>query len=149
MKKRGGEPLAAGLAELLHHRERDWFESTRIDAIVPVPHHWWDRVRHPHLTPATLARGLASRLGKPVAGNIVTKVRRTRPQAQLVPSERRKNLIKAFRAAGRPRIEGLSLLVVDDVLTTGETAHRVARALRDAGAKSISVAVIARGIGVK
>jgi predicted amidophosphoribosyltransferase len=61
-------------------------------------------------------------------------------------TERRSNLIGAFKPARHSKLDGRSLLVVDDVMTTGQTAHRVSVALRKAGAKSITVAVIARAI---
>ena len=146
MKSRGGEPLAAALAELLAEREQPFLTAARFDAVVPVPHHWWDRVRSPHLAPQTIARFLATRLQAPVAHAIVSKVRHTPPQAELTKTERLRNLTGAFEPARRTKLDGQSVLVVEDVMTTGQTAHRVSVALRKAGAKSITVAVIARAI---
>jgi predicted amidophosphoribosyltransferase len=147
MKQRGGEPLAAGLAELLFDRHKSDLTHSPFDAIVPVPHHWWNRLTHAHLPPLTIATALANRLRAPVEQSVVAKVRYTPQQTQVTATERRSNLVKAFDPAGNPRLDGLSLLVVDDVMTTGQTAHRVALALRKAGAGSVTVAVIARGIG--
>lgn len=144
MKQRGGEPLAAALAELLEERHRGDFLRTKFDAVVPVPHHWWDRISHGHLTPVTIGRFLAARLNVPVWHAVVSKVKRTPPQAELTETERRSNLIGAFESSRRAKLDGQSLLVVDDVMTTGQTAHRVSAALRKAGAKSITIAVIAR-----
>jgi competence protein ComFC len=146
MKQRGGEPLAAGLAELLEEQQRIEFRRVKFDAIIPVPHHWWDRLRHAHLPPGTIARFLSARLNAPVAHDVVAKIKRTPQQAELTETERRRNLIGAFEPTGRPNLDRLSLLVVDDVMTTGQTAHRVSLALRKAGAKSITVAVIARTV---
>jgi predicted amidophosphoribosyltransferase len=146
MKQRGGEPLAAALAELLEERNGTDLRRTKFDAVVPVPHHWWDRLRHTHLPPITIARFLAARLKAPVRHAVVSKVKRTPPQAQLNQTERRSNLAGAFEPARRAKLDGLSLLVVDDVMTTGQTAHRVSLALRNAGAESITIAVIARAI---
>jgi predicted amidophosphoribosyltransferase len=53
----------------------------------------------------------------------------------------------AFRVVGGTRLTGLTVLLADDVLTTGTTADRAARALQDAGADRVLVAVLARGIG--
>jgi predicted amidophosphoribosyltransferase len=71
----------------------------------------------------------------------------TLPQAALTPSRRWQNVRGAFRARRR-NLEGLSILLVDDVLTTGATASEAARALKAAGTRSVRVAVIARGEGV-
>jgi ComF family protein len=147
MKQRGGEPLAAALAELLVEQQSAPLRRDPCDAIVPVPHHWRDRLTHGHLPPLTLAGVLGRWLRAPVEQAIVAKVRHTPQQTHVTATERRKNLVRAFEPAGRPRLDGLSLLVVDDVMTTGQTAHRVAAALRKAGAASVNVAVIARGIG--
>jgi len=147
MKQRGGEPLAAGLAGLLFDQMPTELTCSPIDAIVPVPHHWRNRLTHAHLPPLTLATILAKSLGTRVEQAIVAKVRYTPQQTNLTATERRRNLVNAFEPVGNPRLDGLSLLVVDDVMTTGQTAHRVALALRKAGAAKITVAVLARGIG--
>lgn len=147
MKHRGGEPMTAALVQLLVERHSAELERAPIDVLVPTPHHWTNRLSQAHLPPQTCARFLAAALKRPMAHNIVRKVRRTPPQSQLNATARRRNLTGAFRPAGRPKLAGLSVLIVDDVLTTGQTAHRVALALRDAGAAAVSVAVIARAVG--
>jgi predicted amidophosphoribosyltransferase len=147
IKRGGGEHLAAGLAEILWQKQRESLSRFQCDAIVPVPHHWWDRARRSHLPPITLARVLGARLGVRTINDVVAKVQRTPPQSQLPPSQRRLNLVRAFRDLGPLPQNIASVLIVDDVLTSGATAHRVAKALRDAGAARIHVAVIARGVG--
>jgi len=145
-KQPGGDVLAAALAELLALREADTLRSLKINLIVPVPHHWTDRLLRRHLPPVSLATRLSRMLNAPWSPHILAKVRRTRPQTDLNHSERRNNLRGAFRLIGRPQLDGAGILLVDDVLTTGTTAHRAAALLKKAGA-TVSVAVIARGIG--
>lgn len=147
IKRGGGEHLAAGLAEILWQKQRESLSRFQCDAIVPVPHHWWDRARRSHLPPITLARVLAARLGVRTINDVVAKVQRTPPQSQLGRSQRKLNLVRAFSDV-RPLPKNVaSVLIVDDILTTGATAHRVAKTLRNIGAAQVHVAVIARAIG--
>lgn len=145
-KQSGGDVLAATLAELLAIREAETLAQLKFDVIVPVPHHWSERLLRQHLPPVTMAERLARLLHVPWTPHLLTKVRRTRPQIELNHTERRNNLRGAFRLRGRPQLAGAQILLVDDVLTTGTTAHRAAAVMKKAGA-IVYVAVIARGLG--
>jgi predicted amidophosphoribosyltransferase len=145
-KQAGGDVLTAALAELLARREADAFGNLKIELIVPVPHHWTDRLLRRHLPPVTFAARLSHLLDAPWSPHIIAKVRRTPPQSALEPTDRRNNLRGAFRLVGRPEFDGTRILLVDDVLTTGTTAHRAAALLKKAGAR-VYVAVLARGLG--
>ena len=70
-------------------------------------------------------------------------MRATPFQSALAPSARRDNVRGVFRAAGGLLLKGQTVLLVDDVLTTGSTASEAARALRAAGAARVVVAVLA------
>jgi predicted amidophosphoribosyltransferase len=70
------------------------------------------------------------------------RVRATSTQSSLPATIRRKNPRGAFRASAR--VAGHSVLLVDDVLTTGATAHAAASALRKAGAARVVVAALCR-----
>ncbi len=72
----------------------------------------------------------------------VRRKRPTVPQAGLTSAQRRKNVQGAFLA--RQRLDGLHVLLIDDVLTTGATASACARALKRAGAARVSLATLAR-----
>jgi len=145
-KQRHTESLAAGLAMLLLQCESESLREVNASAIVPVPQHWVQRLYRPHNTAEVLATVLSRRLHVPVASHIVKKTRWTPPQSRLNPTDRRTNLRGAF-AANRADLTGSTALVVDDVMTTGTTAHEVSKVLRKAGAERVIVAVIARGLG--
>lgn len=146
-KEPHGGPLTAGLSELLYEGQEAALGEADIDLIVPVPHHWWERLTQRHLSPVTIASVLSRRLSIPQGTHILAKRRRTPTQSSLPPASRRRNLRDAFCVTDGRRLEGLSVLLTDDILTTGTTADRVARVLRQAGARRVLVAVLARGIG--
>ena len=147
LKRPGSEPLAAALAEELYAARADEWARERYDLVVPVPHHWRHRLWRTQLVPVALARTLGRRLHLPVQMHLVRKAKFTPQQATLSATERRLNLRSAFAPIGGTRLLGGRILVVDDVLTTGTTADRVARVLLELGAESVDAAVIARGLG--
>jgi predicted amidophosphoribosyltransferase len=146
-KEAYGGPLTAGLSELLCEAHEAAFEAAELDLIVPVPHHWWERLTQPHLPPVTMAGVLSRQLSIPVGTHILAKRRRTPAQASLSPAQRRRNLQGAFSVLNGQPLEGRHVLLTDDILTTGATADQAARVLRQAGARRVLVAVLARGIG--
>jgi ComF family protein len=146
-KSSGAEPLAAGLADLLWECESDAFRSAQVDVVVPVPHHWLRRFYHAHNAAHSLGSVWASRLQVPLATHILEKRRWTRPQARLTPHERRQNLRNVFQAVPSQGLSGAVVLLADDVMTTGTTAHESAKVLVQSGAARVIVAVIARGLG--
>lgn len=146
-KDRGAEPLAAGMADLVWECESAALQQVKADVVIPVPQHWFRRIYHPHHAAETLAAAWGARLQLPVATHILRKCRWTRPQARLTPSERRVNLRNAFQAAASAGLPGATVLLADDVMTTGTTAHETAKILTQAGAARVVVAVVARGLG--
>src|ERR1700733_3658602 len=150
-KRPGCEELAAALAETLFVEEGLDLLAAQAEAIVPVPHHWSEAFLGPPKTPETLASVLSRRLRGRMATSILAKSRRTLKQSSLPSTRRRVNLRTAFRVPGRfaSQVAGRRILLVDDVLTPGATADEAARALLDAGAASVRVAVIARCVGLK
>ena len=111
-----------------------------------MPPFWAARLFHRGNAAAVVAETLARRLGVPCRPEALAKRRLTPAQSSLPPTDRRRNLRAAF-IASRLLLNGRRVLLVDDVLTTGTTAHRCARALSEAGAASTAVAVVARGLG--
>lgn len=146
-KQRGAEPVAAGLAMILWQCESAAIETAAIDLVAPIPQHWVQRFYRPHNTAETLADILARRLNVPLEAHIVKKTRLTRPQARLTPTERRTNLRNAFAVTDPALVAGTTVLLVDDVMTTGTTAHEAAKVLNKAGAQRVVLAVVARGLG--
>ena len=132
-------PLARPLSDLLATAlPRD----ERFDGVVAVPLHWRRRAARGFNQSELLARSMAARCGIPVLYP-VRRRRATSVQAGLSNSRRRENVAGAFQA--KPgAAEGLRLLLVDDVMTTGATASACAQALKRAGARSVTLLTLAR-----
>ena len=137
-------PLAAALANFLWLHEREEFDSAAVDMVVPVPRHWTRQVAQPHHAAETIARVLAHRLRKPHGRGLLRKIRWTPDQSDLSAAQRKQNLKDAFAVRSfRRLLAGQTVLLVDDILTTGTTANECSRALLNRGAAKVIVAVIA------
>lgn len=113
------------------------------DLLVPVPLHPRRLAWRGFNQSLELSRILAARLSRPVLPAALARIRNTTPQSRLPGAERRANIAGAF-AADPARVAGRSVLLVDDVMTTGATVDAAARALRLAGAVRVDVVVVAR-----
>lgn len=140
IKRPGAEDLAAALARLLVEKHRPFFERAGIDAVVPVPMHWWRRWSRGTSSAEDIARPLAWAIGRDVRA-VIVRTRATRMQNELPAEERGGNVAGAFRV--RSSVAGRRVLVVDDVVTTGATLAACCRILREAGAAAVFGAALA------
>jgi ComF family protein len=97
--------------------------------------HWLRLAERSYNQAAWLAKALSHATAKPWRPGALKRVKRRRSQEGLSVSERRRNVQGAIKASGR--FEGRTILVVDDVFTTGATLEACARALRKAGAAKV------------
>ena len=134
------KPLADPLGEFL---SRALPLDEPFDAVAAVPLHWRRRFTRGFNQAELLAAQVARRRGIP-ALRALRRLRFTRAQTGLTNAGRRKNVAGAFRARGRAPLEGLRILLVDDVMTTGATGSACATALKRAGAKSVTLLTVAR-----
>jgi ComF family protein len=127
--------FASLLSPLLQSRFPD------ADALIPVPLHRWRHAYRGFNQATEICRLLARKNAMPMICP-VARVRATRSQSGLDALARRRNLHNAFVVRGE--LQCRHPVIVDDVMTTGETCRQLARALLDAGAESVGVLVLAR-----
>lgn len=113
------------------------------DVIVPVPMYWTRRMVRGMDHAAELARETARTLQIPWEP-LLRRLRNTPPQVHCNRTQRRANVAGAFGVSRGVDLQGLSILLVDDVTTTGATASEAARTLRSAGARRVDLAVLAK-----
>src|SRR5208337_5127954 len=133
--KRLAQPIAALLSELTIP-DADW--------IVPVPLHSKKLREREFNQTALIGRHLSRRSGIPLLLDILKKDKGTIPQTDVTGKERLKNVKNTFTAD--KSVNGLRLILVDDVITTGATVYECAKVLKKAGAESITVVALARSM---
>jgi ComF family protein len=146
LKQWTGEDLAEVLSKLWAKRLRDKLTPFSPAAVIPIPLHWRRRLIRGYNQSGVIARCLANELGVPCWPRALRRIRPT-PQQTLQSSAtaRRENVKQAFATRDGYAFAGQTLVLVDDVLTTGATASEAARALRTHKPKAIYVAVLAHG----
>ena len=145
-----------------------------VDAVVPVPLYWQRKRRRGFNQAELLAAYLGKQLDLPLSTGYLRRIKNTPPQSQVAPKERAKNVrgafkvqepwwcivkglaqLALFRLKGRKikdwnfwtptnYLKGKTILLIDDVFTSGATVSECARTLKKAGAKEVRIFTIAR-----
>jgi ComF family protein len=125
------------------------------DLVAPVPLHWTRLWRRRYNQSALLAHAACTawrRQGHPgpvLIPDLLIRGRRTPSQGHRTRIQRAENVRGAFRVRGKVDVTGKSVLVIDDVLTSGATVEECARVLRRAGAARVYVLTLARAVRVE
>jgi ComF family protein len=93
-----------------------------------------------------LAHHIAASLSLPLSLNHLRRIRATQPQTELHRAQRAGNVRRAFAVHHPEDLQGRTVLIIDDVLTTGATVNECAKALRRAGATGVIVWTLARRV---
>lgn len=143
LKFHGRRELTEPLGEMLEQRflnelaRPHRLDFDGVDAIVPAALHPERRDWRGYDQSVLLATELAKRTGKPLWEDVLERVKHTRPLLTMSPQDRAKEMLGAFEARKTWRLRGTSLLLVDDVCTTGATLSAAARALKRDGAAKV------------
>jgi len=140
-----GDVLGGLWAPLLSRHIADLEDSderSRPDLVLPVPLHR-KRLRSREFNQAAiLARFSGIALGRPVAYDVLARIRDTEYQSRLSPVQKIKNVKGAFKVTEPKVIEDLNVLLIDDIFTTGATVNECAKMMKKAGAASVIVATL-------
>ena len=159
------ESMAAMLGRLLHHASLGGDPLAGMDWIAPVPLHP-RRLRQRGFNQSLLLAHALLRERRTIAGSaspspspdsspaplpllwpdLLQRIRHTRPQMDLPADERAANVAEAFALPPehKPRVAGRTILLVDDLLTTGATLAACTQTLLDAGAARVEALVLGR-----
>lgn len=138
-------PSQTELARFFAGRLADRASTLPVTLVTAVPMTRLDFIWRGYNHAGHLAEHVARLLNRPYEEHALRKIRATRKQKELPLPVRMRNPAAAFQAGDPDRIRGQSILLVDDVLTTGATLSACAAPLRRAGAAAVWAAVVTRG----
>jgi ComF family protein len=138
--------LGKPLGRVLAHGCRTWLEEWKVDVVVPVPLHP-RRLRWRGFNQSVLlGRELSRVFDLSLDPFLLQREVETPPQTQLSEDERRRNVRGAFTVNPQKSVQNRSVLLLDDVYTSGATVNECSRCLQRAGAKNIYVLTLARAV---
>jgi len=142
LKYGGMSTLGVELGRCLGKRLLDSLDDPSSCLLVPVPLHTVKLRERGYNQSAFLCKGIAETTDIPIAASL-KRTRYTRSQTKLSREERQENVAGAFEVRKDVLFEHKTLILIDDVITTGATTVECARALRNYGAEKILATAIA------
>ena len=138
--------LGKPLGRLMARGCQPFLNEINADIIVPVPLHP-KRLRWRGFNQSVLlAREVSRFYGVPMDPFLLTRERETEPQTQLPEEDRRRNMRGAFALNPEKSIDERSVLLIDDVYTSGATVNECSRTLKRGGAEEVYVLTLARAV---
>jgi len=145
-KYEGKDSLGVLFGEWMSEGFHRYWGSTFFDLLIPVPLHK-KRLRERGFNQALLlVKELGRQTGIPYRKRVLRKRSLAVPQVKLSGAEREKGVRGTFELTGKEEVAGKSILLVDDVYTTGATVNECSRVLRAAGAERVDVFTLAHAI---
>ncbi len=139
----GALSLETLFTELMANYAERYMDKNAFDLIVPVPLHRTKLRERSFNQAAILASFLSRKLKIPCVDNNLIRVKAGRPQIDLPKKERLKDIKGAFKTRRPILLNGSSVLLVDDVLTTGATVNECSKVLKLAGVRYVEVLTLA------
>ena len=134
---------AKNIAVEFHNQTQIW----QPQALLPVPIHPKRRKKRGYNQAEEIAKELGQLWNLPVVTNLVYRNKNTRPMKEIVGTDRQNNLKKAFKL-GTNDVKLNTIIIIDDIYTTGSTIDAVARECRKAGIENIYFITVSVGNGL-
>jgi ComF family protein len=147
MKYAGKTYLADSLGLLLASFATKWLDNPEGLLMMPVPLHPKKLRERGFNQSLLLARTMMPILGTELDFLSLRRVIYTRSQTGLKSEERRRNVRRAFAIDGKRELKRKTVILVDDVATTGNTMNECARVLKKSGAEKVFCLALARTAG--
>ena len=125
----------------------DFIRQVKPDGLIPIPLHRKRENRRGYNQAGVLAKTIGRSLNIPVYDKLLFRVKNTTPLKKQNPQERQNNLKKAF-IIRQNDVKLDTIILVDDIYTTGSTVDEAANVLKKHGVKDIYVITLACGAGV-
>ena len=138
--------LRDDFADWIEAAARSRFDVAAIDAVVAIPTTLGHRINRGYNQSALLAVVLAKRLGRLFLRRAVVRTGRPKRQSSLSEEERRDNVKGTFSVREPSLVRGRTILLVDDIMTTGSTLSECAKTLKAAGAWRVWSVTLARSV---
>lgn len=146
LKYRYRPELGEALGELMVEWIKLNPEYQKVDLIIPVPIHRQKMELRGYNQAELLANPIQRHFGIKLENDIIVRDKLTESQNSLNKDSRFSNIANAFRVVNSEALPGRSVLLIDDILTTGATASEAARVLLRAGALTVKVLTLAVGV---
>ena len=134
---------ARQMAGVLDEKRRLW----KPQALIPVPLHKRKEKKRGYNQAELIARKLGEYWRLPVITNLVVRCKNTRPMKEIVGTDRQNNLKKAFKL-GINDVKLNTIIIIDDIYTTGSTIDAVSKVCLEAGIENVYFMTVSIGYGL-
>lgn len=132
-------------AKLIYDRIKEMTDWEKVDIIISVPLHRKKEKKRGYNQAHLISKQLGRLLGIKVNKSLLIRTKNTDSQSLLNRADRLKNVKDAFLVTDPNSVKDKSILVLDDIFTTGTTLNECCKALKDAGARKVTAVVVATG----
>lgn len=146
-KYEGRQEYALFYGRQLYEKRSSWLTYIKPDALIPVPIHPSRKRSRGYNQSELIARALSKLSGIPVNTKLIARIKKTLPQKNLNEQERQNNLKRAFKICQND-VKLNTIVIIDDIFTTGSTINEMAAVLQEAGIRKIYFMTLAVGRGM-
>ena len=143
MKYENNFRIGETLGKLLGDKLRNEFSNQNPDLILPVPLHHLKKSERGYNQSFYIAKGVNRKLNLAIDERSVKRIKYTETQTSMNIRKREKNIEGAFKVKRTNNISSKNILIIDDVITSGNTVSEFGRILKENGAATIYAASLA------